>query len=170
MLRRAREPEEAGHSLRSRTCGQSTHESVPLVKPAAFLRTWHCDVLSSHRVLRVVRSLKGSDPVDFTMPNKAHTRAVMVGPGEGSGLRSTCGREPYSRMGAYTSNARSDTPIHALPDGAGQLRPAVFNVAAGGAWFSPGAFQHDLMMTLCDPLKGARSEPNGTSRSFWRSE
>jgi transposase len=34
---------------------------------------------------------------------------------------------------------------------------------AGGLWFSPGAFQHDVMMTLYDPVTGARSEPNGTS-------
>jgi len=34
---------------------------------------------------------------------------------------------------------------------------------AGGLWFSPGAFQHDVMMTLYDPATGARSEPNGTS-------
>jgi hypothetical protein len=34
---------------------------------------------------------------------------------------------------------------------------------AGGLWFSPGAFQHDAMMILYDPERGARSEPNGTS-------
>ena len=34
---------------------------------------------------------------------------------------------------------------------------------AGGLRFSPGAFQHDVMMILCDPVTGARSEPNGTS-------
>ena len=34
---------------------------------------------------------------------------------------------------------------------------------AGGLRFSPGAFQHDVMMTLYDPATGARSEPNGTS-------
>jgi len=34
---------------------------------------------------------------------------------------------------------------------------------AGGLWFNPGAFQHDVMMTLYDPVTGARSEPNGTS-------
>jgi hypothetical protein len=33
---------------------------------------------------------------------------------------------------------------------------------AGGLRFSPGAFQHDAMMALYDPGKGARSEPNGT--------
>jgi len=34
---------------------------------------------------------------------------------------------------------------------------------AGGLRFSPGAFQHDAMMILYDPVTGARSEPNGTS-------
>jgi hypothetical protein len=34
---------------------------------------------------------------------------------------------------------------------------------AGGLWFNPGAFQHDVMMILYDPVTGARSEPNGTS-------
>jgi hypothetical protein len=28
----------------------------------------------------------------------------------------------------------------------------------------PGALQHDVMMILYDPEKGARSEPNGASR------
>jgi hypothetical protein len=34
---------------------------------------------------------------------------------------------------------------------------------AGGLRFDPGAFQHDVMMILYDPGRGARSEPNGTS-------
>jgi len=34
---------------------------------------------------------------------------------------------------------------------------------AGGLRFDPGAFQHDLMMILYDPARGARSEPNETS-------
>ena len=33
----------------------------------------------------------------------------------------------------------------------------------GGLRFSPGAFQHDVVMTLCEPVMAARSEPNGTS-------
>jgi len=43
------------------------------------------------------------------------------------------------------------------------LQTAVSKGMAGGLWFSPGAFQHDVMMALYDPEKGARSEPNGTS-------
>ena len=35
---------------------------------------------------------------------------------------------------------------------------------AGGLRFDPGAFQHDVMMILYDPVRGARSEPNGTRR------
>jgi len=34
---------------------------------------------------------------------------------------------------------------------------------AGGLRFNPGAFQHDVMMILYDPERGALSEPNGTS-------
>jgi len=33
----------------------------------------------------------------------------------------------------------------------------------GGLRFDPGALQHDVMMILYDPVKGARSEPNGAS-------
>jgi len=33
----------------------------------------------------------------------------------------------------------------------------------GGLRFSPGAFQHDVMMILYEPAMAARSEPNGTS-------
>jgi len=125
-------------------------------------------VLSSHRVLHVVRSVKTLCPVDVTMPNMAHTRAVEVGPDEGSGSRSTCGRNPYSRMGACASFASSDRPIQALSEGAGPLRPAACDRAAGGLRFSPGAFQHDVMMALYAPVSGARPEPNGTSQlSKW---
>jgi hypothetical protein len=94
-------------------------------------------VRSSHRVLHVVPSLKDPGPVDIMVPNKAHTRAVMVGPGEGSGSRSTCGRNPYSRMGACASHAPSDRSIQALPDGAGPLLPAVFNMTAEGLMVQP---------------------------------
>ncbi len=34
---------------------------------------------------------------------------------------------------------------------------------AGGLWFNPGAFQHDVMMTPYEPAMAAWSEPNGTS-------
>jgi len=45
------------------------------------------------------------------------------------------------------------------------LQTAVFKrlEVAGGLWFSPGAFQHDVMMILYEPAMAARSEPNGTS-------
>ena len=59
-------------------------------------------------------------------------------------------------MGAYASYAPSDRPIQASSERAGPLRPAVFNTAAGGLRFSPGAFLHDVMMALCDPVKGIR--------------
>jgi transposase len=43
------------------------------------------------------------------------------------------------------------------------LQTAISKGMAGGLRFNPGAFQHDAMMTLYAPSKGARSEPNGTS-------
>jgi putative transposase len=43
------------------------------------------------------------------------------------------------------------------------LQSAASEKAAGGLWFSPGAFQHDVVMVLCGPGRTARPEPNGTS-------
>ena len=53
---------------------------------------------------------------------------------------------------------RSDSGID-LPHPASSKRLGV----AGGIRFCPGAFQHDVMMTLYEPAMAARSEPNGTS-------
>jgi len=97
------------------------------------------------------------------MPIKAHTRVEMIDPGKCSGSRSTCGMTPDSRMGAYAESDCSDAPIQAPFASAGPLPTAVYNLTAGGLRFSPGALQHDVMMILYDPEKGARSEPNGVS-------
>jgi hypothetical protein len=43
------------------------------------------------------------------------------------------------------------------------LQTAISRGMAGGLRFSPGAFQHDAMMTLYALSRGARSEPNGMS-------
>ena len=43
------------------------------------------------------------------------------------------------------------------------LQSAASEKAAGGLWFSPGAFQHDVVMVLCGPGRTVRPEPNGTS-------
>ena len=43
------------------------------------------------------------------------------------------------------------------------LQTAISKGMAGGLWFNPGAFQHDVMMVLYEPAMAARSEPNGTS-------
>ena len=43
------------------------------------------------------------------------------------------------------------------------LQTAISKGMAGGLRFDPGAFQHDVMMTLYEPAMAARSEPNGTS-------
>jgi len=78
---------------------------------------------------------------------------------------SICGRIHDSRMGAEfvcKCGLCLDRQVHASLD---LLQTAVSKKleVAGGLWFSPGAFQHDAMMILYDPVTGARSEPNGTS-------
>ena len=45
-----------------------------------------------------------------------------------------------------------------------RLLPSVSKEMVEGLRFDPGALQRDVMMILYDPEKGARSEPNGTSR------
>jgi putative transposase len=47
------------------------------------------------------------------------------------------------------------------------LQTAISKGMAGGLWFNPGAFQHDVMMILYEPAMAARSEPNGTSGIGW---
>ena len=74
-----------------------------------------------------------------------------------------CGRIQYSRMGtefACECGWHLDRHINASIN---LLQTAISNGMAGGLWFNPGAFQHDVMMILYDPVTGARSEPNGTS-------
>jgi hypothetical protein len=79
--------------------------------------------------------------------------------------RPTCGRIQYSRMGTEPT---CGCPWHARNRaivGTGLLHTAISEGlgVAGGLRFDPGAFQHDVMMILYDPGRGARSEPNGTS-------
>ena len=75
----------------------------------------------------------------------------------------TCGTIQYSRMGARFEcecGWHADRHVNA---GINLLRTAFPKGMAGGLWFSPGAFQHDVMMVLYDHARGARPEPNGTS-------
>ena len=74
-----------------------------------------------------------------------------------------CGRIKDSRMGTEFKcecGWRLDRHINASIN---LLQTAISKGMAGGLWFNPGAFQHDVMMTLYAPSRGARSEPNGTS-------
>ena len=74
-----------------------------------------------------------------------------------------CGRIQYSRMGAEfkcVCGWRLDRHINASIN---LLQTAISKGMAGGLWFNPGAFQHDVMMILYEPAMAARSEPNGTS-------
>jgi len=86
-------------------------------------------------------------------------------PRHGSRTCSTCGKVQDSRMGAVfecEGGWRHDRRITASIN---LLQTAVSKglEVAGGLWFSPGAFQHDVMMILYEPAMAARSEPNGTS-------
>ena len=97
---------------------------------------------------------------------KAHWRGVpvfKVDPRNSSKTCPMCGRIRDSRMGAEFEcecGWRLDRHINASLN---LLQTAISNGMAGGLRFSPGAFQHDVMMTLYEPAMAARSEPNGTS-------
>jgi len=90
---------------------------------------------------------------------------VKVDPRYSSRTCPICGRIQDSRMGAEfvcRCGWRLDRHINASLN---LLQTAMSKglEVAGGLRFNPGAFQHDVMMTLYDPVTGARSEPNGTS-------
>jgi len=88
---------------------------------------------------------------------------VKVDPRNSSRTCPICGRMQHSRMGAEFKCAcgwHLDRHINASIN---LLQTAISKGMAGGLRFDPGAFQHDAMMTLYAPSRGARSEPNGTS-------
>jgi putative transposase len=92
---------------------------------------------------------------------------VKVDPRYSSRKCPICGRIPDSRMGTRTEFAcecgwHLDRHINASMN---LLQTAISKglKVAGGLRFSPGAFQHDVMMILYEPAMAARSEPNGTS-------
>ncbi|MBE0518245.1 MAG: IS200/IS605 family element transposase accessory protein TnpB [Thermoplasmata archaeon] len=94
---------------------------------------------------------------------------IKIDPYNSSRRCPICGRVRYSRMGAEFEcecGWRADRHVNA---GINLLQTAFPNGMAGGLRFSPGAFQHDVVMTLYDPSMGARLELNGTSRSVVRS-
>jgi len=90
---------------------------------------------------------------------------VKVDPRYSSRRCPTCGRIQDSRMGTVFECGcgwRMDRHISASIN---LLQTAISGglEVAGGLRFDPGAFQHDVMMTLYEPAMAARSEPNGTS-------
>jgi IS605 OrfB family transposase len=88
---------------------------------------------------------------------------VKVDPRYSSRTCPICGRIQNSRMGAEFKcdcGWHLDRHINASIN---LLQTAISKGMAGGLRFNPGAFQHDVMMILYDPVTGARSEPNGTS-------
>jgi putative transposase len=91
---------------------------------------------------------------------------VKVDPRNSSRTCPICGRIQYSRMGAEFKcecGWHLDRHINASIN---LLQTAISKGMAGGLWFNPGAFQHDVMMILYEPAMAARSEPNGTSGTF----
>jgi len=97
---------------------------------------------------------------------KAQWRGILVykvDPRNSSRTCPICGRIQDSRMGAEFKcecGWRLDRHINASIN---LLQTAISKGMAGGLWFNPGAFQHDVMMILYEPAMAARSEPNGTS-------
>ena len=92
--------------------------------------------------------------------------AVKVDPRYSSRKCPIFGGIRYSRMGAEfvcECGWHLDKHINASID---LLQTAISKglEVAGSIRFSPGAFQHDLMMILYGPAMAARLEPNGTSR------
>ena len=88
---------------------------------------------------------------------------VKIDPRYSSRTCPACGRIQDSRKGtefACECGWRLDRHINASIN---LLQTAISKGMAGGLRFNPGAFQHDAMMTLYAPSRGARSEPNGTS-------
>jgi putative transposase len=93
---------------------------------------------------------------------------IKVDPRYSSRRCPMCGRIPDSRMGAKTQFAcecgwHLNRHVNASMN---LLQTAISKglEVAGGLRFSPGAFQHDVVMTLCEPAMAVRSEPNGTSQ------
>jgi len=87
---------------------------------------------------------------------------IKVDPRNSSRTCPICRRIKYSRMGAEFKcecGWHLDRHINASIN---LLQTAISNGMAGGLWFNPGAFQHDVMMILYEPAMAARSEPNGT--------
>jgi putative transposase len=88
---------------------------------------------------------------------------VKVDPRYSSRKCPVCGRIQDSRKGAEFvcgCGWHMDRHINASIN---LLQTAASKKAAGGLRFSPGAFQHDVVMVLCGPGKTVRPEPNGTS-------
>ena len=88
---------------------------------------------------------------------------VKVAPRNSSRTCPTCGRIQYSRMGAEFNCECSWHLDNYFNASINLLQTAISKGMAGGLWFNPGAFQHDVMMILYEPAMAARSEPNGTS-------
>jgi len=79
-----------------------------------------------------------------------------------------CGRINYSRMDTRDREFKCECGWHLdrhINASLNLLQTAISKglEVAGGLRFNPGAFQHDVMMTLYEPAMAARSEPNGTS-------
>jgi transposase len=81
-------------------------------------------------------------------------------------LFATCSRSGQDTESGHGKDACQGKHINASLN---LLRTAISEglEVAGGSRFNPGAFQHDVMMILYEPVMAARSEPNGTSCIGW---
>jgi putative transposase len=94
---------------------------------------------------------------------------IKVDPRYSSRKCPICGRIQDSRMGTefmckcgWHLNRHINASLNLL-----QTAISKGLEVAGGLRFNPGAFQHDVVMTLYEPAMAARSEPNGTSGVGW---
>ena len=118
-----------------------------------------------HRIPYVRRSMMKAENQAY----KFDRENGVVDPYNSSRKCPICGRIQCSRTGAEFEcecGWRADRHVNA---GINLLQTAFPEGMAGGLRFSPGAFQHDVVMIIYDPAMGARSEPNGTGRSVGRS-
>jgi putative transposase len=91
---------------------------------------------------------------------------VKVDPRNSSRTCPICGKIRKSRIGEVFECECGWCLDRHINASVNLLQTACSKGLAGGLRFSPGAFQHDVVMTLYDPEMGARSELNGTSHGL----
>jgi putative transposase len=91
---------------------------------------------------------------------------VKVDPRNSSRTCPICGSIQKSRIGGVFECECGWSLDRHINASINLLQTASSKGLAGGLRFSPGAFQHDVVMTLYGPVMAARSELNGTSHGL----